>query len=277
MEVKDENMIPYFICFLVSFGITAIILKYLIPVLRSKKMGQRILDIGPRWHKDKEGTPTMGGITMILSVVIATVVFAVLPGRKDDEILILLLSAFLFGVIGFVDDYIKVVNGLRSTTINPRILKDPSTKNSEDLAPSVRIPQHDRREVYVFKFTRSTRFLRRISRRHHLCLFARGQHLHRQHRYDAVTLLVINQREKPTVLLHDDLRSCQRLSAEVTEELPASAHRGEFLDGAFFQPAAVSLQHPALGVDHQRCRLRFFAASHFSPRQSHEVDKSSVH
>ena len=81
----------------------------LIPFLRKLKFGQSIREEGPNWHKSKSGTPTMGGITMILAVVIATVAFAVLPGRIDAEILILLLSAVLFGAIGFVDDYIKVV------------------------------------------------------------------------------------------------------------------------------------------------------------------------
>ncbi|MBR0303007.1 MAG: phospho-N-acetylmuramoyl-pentapeptide-transferase, partial [Clostridia bacterium] len=46
-----------------TFALTVLILKKLIPVLKSKKMGQPILEIGPRWHKNKEGTPTMGGIS----------------------------------------------------------------------------------------------------------------------------------------------------------------------------------------------------------------------
>ena len=75
----------------------------LIPFLRKLKFGQSIREEGPNWHKSKSGTPTMGGITMILAVVIATVAFAVLPGRIDAEILILLLSAVLFGAIGFVE------------------------------------------------------------------------------------------------------------------------------------------------------------------------------
>ncbi|MBR4881264.1 MAG: phospho-N-acetylmuramoyl-pentapeptide-transferase, partial [Clostridia bacterium] len=51
------------------------ILKWLIPKLRSLKMGQTILDIGPRWHKSKEGTPTMGGLSFLvaMSLVILTV------------------------------------------------------------------------------------------------------------------------------------------------------------------------------------------------------------
>lgn len=50
------------ICAVVSFIISVILGRIFIPVLKSIKMGQKILDIGPRWHKSKEGTPTMGGL-----------------------------------------------------------------------------------------------------------------------------------------------------------------------------------------------------------------------
>ena len=53
--------------FAASFALTAVILYFLIPVLRKMKVGQRILDIGPEWHKAKEGTPTMGGIAFLFS------------------------------------------------------------------------------------------------------------------------------------------------------------------------------------------------------------------
>ncbi len=81
----------------------------LIPFLRKLKFGQSIREEGPSWHQKKSGTPTMGGITMILAVLIATVLFAYLPQKANAEILIILAAAFLFGVIGFVDDFIKVV------------------------------------------------------------------------------------------------------------------------------------------------------------------------
>ena len=53
----------FLVGFLVTAVITAVILRFLIPYLKSIKMGQKILDIGPRWHKSKEGTPTMGGVS----------------------------------------------------------------------------------------------------------------------------------------------------------------------------------------------------------------------
>ena len=50
-----------------TFALTALITRAIIPKLKSIKLGQKILDIGPRWHKSKEGTPTMGGIAFILA------------------------------------------------------------------------------------------------------------------------------------------------------------------------------------------------------------------
>ena len=56
---------------LVTFILTVLISKKLIPALASRKMGQKILDIGPRWHKSKEGTPTMGGLAFIAASFVA--------------------------------------------------------------------------------------------------------------------------------------------------------------------------------------------------------------
>ena len=81
----------------------------LIPFLHRLKFGQSIREEGPSWHQKKSGTPTMGGITIILAVAAATLLFAYLPAKGNFEILILLGCAVLFGVIGFADDFIKVV------------------------------------------------------------------------------------------------------------------------------------------------------------------------
>lgn len=92
---------------LISFLITVILGPVLIPWLRRLKFGQEILEIGPNWHKSKSGTPTMGGIMFIVSVLVATgtCFFA----TKDIRLLMMLLVSLGFGVIGFVDDYVKVV------------------------------------------------------------------------------------------------------------------------------------------------------------------------
>ena len=61
----DWFTVGFLAIFLSVFVLTVVAERILIPILQTKKMGQKILDIGPRWHKSKEGTPTMGGIGFI--------------------------------------------------------------------------------------------------------------------------------------------------------------------------------------------------------------------
>lgn len=89
---------------IISFIITAVFEPVLIPFLRRLKFGQTILEDGPAWHEKKQGTPTMGGIAFILSSVLASLIFV-----RDLRGGAILLCGVLFGVIGFIDDYIKVV------------------------------------------------------------------------------------------------------------------------------------------------------------------------
>ena len=109
------KMLIEFIAVLVSvFGLTVLAARIIIPILKSHKMGQVILDIGPRWHKSKEGTPTMGGICFILAMLIVLAVFAVysafVGGTTELIPLALTLCLAVFnGIIGFVDDYCKLV------------------------------------------------------------------------------------------------------------------------------------------------------------------------
>lgn len=87
-----------------SFAITAVVTPLLIPFLRKLKFGQTILEDGPTWHAKKQGTPTMGGIAFIF----ATAVGALSLNRSRETIFIVLCGT-LFGLVGFIDDYIKVV------------------------------------------------------------------------------------------------------------------------------------------------------------------------
>lgn len=96
------------------FLLTVAVERILIPILRSHKLGQRILEIGPRWHKDKEGTPTMGGIGFILaSMLVMAVFFTVraVQGSSADYIPLALTLAYAVGngAVGFVDDYCKLL------------------------------------------------------------------------------------------------------------------------------------------------------------------------
>lgn len=94
---------------IVSFVVTAVVGKLLIPALVRLKAGQSIKEIGPTWHMSKQGTPTMGGLMFIISIGVAILIFGwsgMLEG--DFTHLYVYLFALVFGVIGYIDDYEKV-------------------------------------------------------------------------------------------------------------------------------------------------------------------------
>ncbi len=92
---------------LIAFLVTAVLGPVLIPWLAKLKFGQQILEIGPNWHKKKAGTPTMGGVMFIAGVVVAMAI--ALTNGFDIRLLMMLVIALGFGLIGFIDDYVKVV------------------------------------------------------------------------------------------------------------------------------------------------------------------------
>lgn len=109
-----EFSITFAIGAVAVFALTVAAERILIPILRSHKLGQRILDIGPRWHKSKEGTPIMGGLGFILAALIVMAVFFVVRGIQGcgaDYIPLALTLGLAVGngAIGFVDDYCKLV------------------------------------------------------------------------------------------------------------------------------------------------------------------------
>ena len=94
--------------------LTVLAERLLIPILRSRKAGQKILDIGPRWHKYKEGTPTMGGIGFILPILLVMAVYFVIAAINGDAVQLIPLALTLAfavgnGAVGFVDDYCKLI------------------------------------------------------------------------------------------------------------------------------------------------------------------------
>lgn len=113
-----------FCCALAAFIISAVLGRFLIPYLHKLHFGQTILDIGPSWHKSKQGTPIMGGIMFIVAIVsvtiISTVVYIITGADFVHSYIenISRESVFIFaglglavanGLIGFIDDYTKVV------------------------------------------------------------------------------------------------------------------------------------------------------------------------
>ena len=103
-----------------SFGITALLGFVAIPALKKLKFGQTILDIGPAWHKSKNGTPTMGGVMFIAGVIISfaagiailwasgAITLDATGSQQLIKAISAVIMAVLFGFIGFVDDFIKV-------------------------------------------------------------------------------------------------------------------------------------------------------------------------
>ena len=93
----------------VAFVVSAVVGKFLIPALRALKAGQSIKEIGPNWHKGKEGTPTMGGIMFMVGITAAVLIFGWRDMREGNlTALFILAFALVYGAIGFIDDYAKV-------------------------------------------------------------------------------------------------------------------------------------------------------------------------
>lgn len=107
---------------ILSFILSASIGKFLIPFLRKVNFGQSILEIGPKWHKSKQGTPVMGGLMFIFSISVMSIIFLpiyyvsaynnTLPTETYlmfIKVVAGILMALAFALIGFFDDYTKII------------------------------------------------------------------------------------------------------------------------------------------------------------------------
>lgn len=103
-----------------AFAVTAVLGFVVIPFLHKLKFGQTIREIGPSWHKNKNGTPTMGGIMIAVGVLVSCIVSFSLSAfsaknsmwERGYEVSLIFSGlglSFGMGLIGFIDDYIKVV------------------------------------------------------------------------------------------------------------------------------------------------------------------------
>ena len=90
---------------IISFAICVILCPIMIPFLKRLKFGQQVRADGPKSHVKKSGTPTMGGIIILLSVTLTAVIYI---GRQKEMIPVLFATVG-FGLIGFFDDYLKIV------------------------------------------------------------------------------------------------------------------------------------------------------------------------
>ncbi|MDT2827583.1 MAG: phospho-N-acetylmuramoyl-pentapeptide-transferase [Enterococcus viikkiensis] len=98
----------YFIAFASSFAITVAGMPFIIGYFRMRKQGQEIRDEGPKWHNSKAGTPTMGGLGFLAAAVITSIWFSLWQQQMTTSLLILVFVLLLYGIIGFLDDYIKL-------------------------------------------------------------------------------------------------------------------------------------------------------------------------
>lgn len=111
--MENKHIIYFIVSMLMTFTITVVMLKYLIPKLKSLKIGQKILDIGPRWHKNKEGTPTMGGLAFIVAMTITILTVGTYALITENiswaaKFFITYGMSLCFAVIGIWDDSLKL-------------------------------------------------------------------------------------------------------------------------------------------------------------------------
>lgn len=91
-----------------AFLVTVLLSPLFIPFLRKLKFGQSIRDEGPKSHQKKKGTPTMGGIIILLSIIVTTLTMTGKYSQPGLDTYLLLLVTFGYGLLGFLDDFIKI-------------------------------------------------------------------------------------------------------------------------------------------------------------------------
>jgi len=114
------------ISILIGAALCALFTSILLPMLRRLKAGQTIREEGPQAHQKKSGTPTMGGIAMIIAFVIGSIIATLISMKKIYlDVVVIILVTLAYGAIGFIDDYIKVVKkrNLGLTAIQKIILQ----------------------------------------------------------------------------------------------------------------------------------------------------------
>ncbi|MGX7419482.1 phospho-N-acetylmuramoyl-pentapeptide-transferase [Carnobacterium gallinarum] len=99
-----EMLIP----FVSSFALTIMVMPIFIGYFRMKQLGQVTRDEGPKWHEVKTGTPTMGGLVFLLATIITAIWVGIWQGWLTLSLGLLLFILALYGLLGFLDDFIKV-------------------------------------------------------------------------------------------------------------------------------------------------------------------------
>ena len=103
----NNQLLEYFLSFSLSFAVAFVIAPKVLNFLKKMHFGQEIRQEGPQAHLSKAGTPTMGGFVFIIAIIFSTLV---LNHRAISKTFVFLLYMILFAIVGFIDDYVKVVN-----------------------------------------------------------------------------------------------------------------------------------------------------------------------
>ncbi len=140
----------------VSFVLTALIGFLILPVLRALKAGQSIREVGPTWHNNKAGTPMMGGLMFIFSLILCLVV--AIPTLQDLSVFYVLALSLCFGFVGFLDDFtkIKFKRNLGLTSMQKALLQMAVSAiflylllRQETLKPEIFIPFVDMQPIQI--------------------------------------------------------------------------------------------------------------------------------
>lgn len=110
------DIVLYCLAIVIAAVITGLLGYFMVPFLHKIKFGQTIREVGPSWHKNKQGTPTMGGIMFIIGSSVAAVIciaFLWLNGGAETQLMLVkvmagAIMAVGFGIVGFLDDYISI-------------------------------------------------------------------------------------------------------------------------------------------------------------------------
>ena len=102
-------MILVYIYFLISFILSIALNILFIPIFKTIKVRQAVRVLGPREHYKKNGTPTMGGIVIIIASLFSYLLSILLNQKINYEVFMLVFPFVFYGFIGFIDDYLKVV------------------------------------------------------------------------------------------------------------------------------------------------------------------------
>lgn len=110
--------LPFIAC-AIAFVVTAAVGPFVIRYLRKMKFGQKILEIGPKWHMNKQNIPTMGGFMFIIGITVAVLACTVIYSKALVSAMAVLGLSVAYGAVGLVDDYAKI-KSRRNAGLTPR-------------------------------------------------------------------------------------------------------------------------------------------------------------